>query len=185
MIKYPELNDRLHIGVTAPSSGVSDEMKNILEEAVAKMEDNKHKVTVGATSWLQDRVRSTTALERANELNLFLQSSEINLVFPPFGGELLIEILEYIEFDKIKPKWILGYSDISLLLFVITLKTGIATAHDTNIVDLRGEHSDETTKKWLNVLHTRSNEKIIQYSSEKYQKDWDYENLSPDRKSVV
>jgi len=49
----------------------------------------------------------------------------------------IFEILEYIDFDAMPDKWILGYSDISLLLLAVTLTTGIATAHGTNLVDLR------------------------------------------------
>lgn len=179
MIIYPAIHEKVHIGVTAPSSGVEVEKRKILEEAITRMEEKGYTVTVGETSWKQERVRSAPAMERAKELNQFLQDKDINLIFPPFGGELLIEILEYIEFDKMNPKWVLGYSDTSLLLFVITLKTGIATAHGTNLVDLRGKFNDETTKQWINVLKTKKGGEIIQYSSDKYQKNWNHDHPSP------
>jgi len=92
---------------------------------------------------------------------------------------LLIETLEYIDFDTIQNKWILGYSDISLLLLAITLKTGIATAHGTNLVDLRGEYSDDTTAMWQSVLSNKVNESILQHSSEKYQTEWQHDYPTP------
>src|SRR5690606_22839346 len=104
---------------------------------------------------------------------------EIDAIIPPWGGELLIEILEYLDFNKIEPKWILGYSDVSLLLLAVTLNTGIATAHGTNIIDLRGTEWDKTTQKWVDVLTAAAGQEITQYSSEFYQKSWDHENPSP------
>jgi muramoyltetrapeptide carboxypeptidase len=94
-------------------------------------------------------------------------------------GELLIEILVYIEFANIRSKWILGYSDISVLLLAITLKSGIATAHGTNIVDLRGEYSDDTTAMWESVLSTKMGESVLQNSSDKYQKEWSHNTPTP------
>jgi len=73
----------------------------------------------------------------------------------------------------------LGYSDISLLLLAITLNTGIATAHGTNLVDLRGDYSDDTTAMWQSVLSTKKGESILQHSSEKYQKEWQFDKPTP------
>lgn len=85
-----------------------------------------------------------------------MSSDHIDIVIPPWGGELLIEMLEYIDFNRLNDKWIMGYSDISVLLFATTLKTGIATAHGANLFDLRGEYSDETTAMWQPVLSTKA-----------------------------
>ena len=87
--------------------------------------------------------------------------------------------LNILIFINIKNKWVLGYSDTSVLLLAITLKTGIATAHGTNFVDLRGEYSDDTTAMWQSVLSTKSGESVLQYSSAKYQKEWQHNNPSP------
>ena len=63
-----------------------------------------------------------------------------------------MEILPLLNWDEIEPKWILGYSDSSTLLFALTLKTGIATAHGTNFIDLRSDEWDPVTSKFLDVL---------------------------------
>lgn len=108
-----------------------------------------------------------------------MTNDEVEVIIPPWGGELLIEILEHLDFESMKTKWILGYSDVSLLLLTVTLQTGIATAHGTNLVDLRGEACDPTTAMWEQALSTESGGEVIQYSSENYQKEWDFENPSP------
>ena len=50
------------------------------------------------------------------------------------GGDMLIEMLEYVDFDLIKscPKWIEGYSDPTSLLFAVTTKCDIATIYGRN-----------------------------------------------------
>ncbi|SOC42386.1 S66 family peptidase [Ureibacillus acetophenoni] len=175
-IIYPEFNSPVTIGVTAPSSGLYKEQYSLLERAIEKMESKGFTVKVGDTAWMQYKAKSAPATTRAAELNSMLQDDTIDFIFPPWGGELLIEILEHIQFEKIKPKWLLGYSDTSVLLLAITLKTGIATAHGNNIIDLRGRLTDPTTAMWEKVLFTKKGEEVIQYSSEKFQLEWQHNN---------
>lgn len=179
MIKYPSIKEGATIGVTAPSSGVPKELHSLLETACNRMKSKGYEIICGDTAWTQEKVRSSPAQIRGREFNKMMQDENIHLIIPPWGGELLIEMLEYIDFEEMQNKWVLGYSDISLLLLAITLKTGIATAHGTNLVDLRGEYSDETTGMWHSVLSTEKGGSILQRSSEKYQKEWEFDNCTP------
>jgi len=139
MIKYPFLERDATIGVTAPSSGVQVELHDMLKHSCERLELKGFNIICGDTVWTQEKAKSAPAEKRADEFNEMMRDDHINIIIPPWGGELLIEILEKIDFENIKNKWVLGYSDISALLLAITLKTGIATAHGTNLVDLRGE----------------------------------------------
>ncbi|MEQ2525066.1 S66 peptidase family protein [Bacillaceae bacterium CLA-AA-H227] len=179
MIRYPILEKGATIGVTAPSSGVQSQLHELVKTAVTRLEERGFNVVCGETVWTQDKAKSAPAKVRAAELNQMMADEKIDLIIPPWGGELLIEMLEYLDFHRLQDKWILGYSDISLLMLAITLKTGIATAHGTNLADLRGEYSDETTAMWQSVLSTKRNESILQHSSEKYQKEWKHDIPSP------
>lgn len=104
---------------------------------------------------LRIKQKSASAKKRADEFNKMMLNEDVQLIIPPWGGELLIEILEYIDLKISRISGVLGYSDISLLLLAITLKTGIATAHGTNLVDLRGKYSDNTTAMWQSVLSNK------------------------------
>lgn len=179
MIQYPFLEKGSTIGVTAPSSGVPPELHDVLKSAITRMETNGYKVIVGDTAWSLDKAKSASAKERAKEFNEMMLDENIQLIFPPWGGELLIEMLAYVDFENIQNKWILGYSDISVLLLAITLTSGIATAHGTNLVDLRGEYADDTTKMWEGVLATKKGGSIFQHSSERYQKEWQFDKPTP------
>lgn len=178
MIKYPHLQAGTTIGVTAPSSGVSPDLHSLMKQACTRMERHGYNVICGDTVWTQHKAKSAPAHTRAAELNDMMLDNQIGLVIPPWGGELLIEIIPYLDFDKFKSKWILGYSDLSVLLLATTLKTGMATAHGTNLFDLRAEVSDETTAMWQSVLSTKLNENITQVSSEKYQSEWKHDESS-------
>lgn len=179
MITYPFLEKGALIGVTAPSSGVEPELHELIKQSCKRMKLKGFDVTCGDTIWTQDKAKSASAKKRADEFNKMMIDENIDLIFPPWGGELLIEILEEIDFSNIQNKWVLGYSDTSVLLLAITLTAGIATAHGTNLIDLRGEYSDETTAMWEKVLSTKSGEYVLQYSSSKYQEKWQHDQPTP------
>ncbi|SEB49105.1 S66 peptidase family protein [Paenibacillus sp. GP183] len=172
MIKYPYLDEGAMIGITAPSSGVQVEFHEMFKLACSRLEMKGFNIICGDTVLTQNKAKSSSAKKRAVEFNEMMQNKDIDIIIPPWGGELLIEMLEFVDFENISEKWILGYSDISVLLLATTLKTGIATAHGTNLIDLRGEYSDDTTAMWQNVLSTKTGGSILQQSSAKYQRDW-------------
>ncbi|MFZ7942901.1 MULTISPECIES: S66 family peptidase [Bacillaceae] len=179
MITFPHLRDGAQIGVTAPSSGVEDELHELVKLARRRLEQDGFRITCGDTVWTQNKAKSASKVIRAAEFNEMMADPEIDIIMPPWGGELLVEILEHIDFENIKNKWVLGYSDTSSLLLAITLKTGTATAHGTNLIDLRGEYSDATTAMWKSVLSTKTGESVLQRSSDYYQKKWQHDNPSP------
>ncbi|KEZ53628.1 S66 family peptidase [Metabacillus indicus] len=179
MITYPMLKSNAVIGVTAPSSGVPQELHGLLKQATGKMESRGYTIITGETAWTQEKAKSAHAAKRSEEFNQMMQDDRIDFILPPWGGELAMEMLEGVDYDAIKEKWILGYSDVSVLTLAITLKTGMATAHGTNLIDLRGESSDPITAMWETVLKTERGGKVTQTSSQKYQKEWQHENPTP------
>lgn len=179
MIRYPFLKKNAVVGVTALSSGVGAPLAGLIKLSRSRMEAKGFHIICGDTVWTQEKAESAPAKIRAREFNEMMGDDAIDIIIPPWGGELLIEILEYIDFNAMKDKWILGYSDISVLLLAITLKTGIATAHGTNLIDLRGEYSDDTTAMWQAVLSTKQGGTILQHSSLKYQKEWKHDAPTP------
>lgn len=122
MIRYPYLPDGAIIGITAPSSGVQTELHEMLKQSISRIGERGFQTIIGETVWTQDKAKSAPAPVRARELNEMMQDAKVDLLFPPWGGELLIEILEYTDFERFQPKWILGYSDTSVLLLALTLK---------------------------------------------------------------
>ncbi|MHA6261228.1 S66 family peptidase [Sporosarcina sp. CAU 1771] len=175
MIRYPNpLRIGQAIGVTAPSSGVEKKLHSLLTQSKQQFEKRGFKVIIGDTAWTQQQAASASKEERAAELMSMLNDPAIGAIIPPWGGEILMEILPLLNWDEMEPKWMLGYSDLSTLLFALTLKTGVATAHGTNFVDLRSDEWDPVTSKFLDVLSSTKGAIINQQSSEKFQSKWQH-----------
>ncbi|GGB06599.1 LD-carboxypeptidase [Macrococcus hajekii] len=175
-MQYPQLPDNSTIGITPVSNGIFSSAKEMFETAFTRMKERGFEVIKNEMIWGHEKARAATAKERAEGLMAMMEDDRIDFIMPPWGGHLAIEVLEYLDFERIKPKWLTGYSDISTLLLPITLRTGIATAHMANIVDLRGQKMDEVTAKWSDVLETKQGEKITQQASVLYQLEWDHEH---------
>ena len=178
-MNYPILKKYATIGVTAPSSGVPEPLHHLLETCQDRFKERGYHLKFGETVWTQDKAKSADAKTRAAEFESLLKNPDVDLIIPPWGGELAIEVLEELSYKNYPVKWVLGYSDTSGLLLALTLKVGMATAVGPNLVDLRGTRYDETTAMWQEVLATAAGDSVAQTSSEHYQLEWDHANPTP------
>lgn len=172
-IIYPTIKEssKLTIGVTAPSSGLGNEAFIRRFELIKKQ--FKHsgiEVIEGKCLRKNNQYVSDIKENRVKDFMKLWNDPNIDLIFPPWGGENLIDCLELIDFKSLKasPTWMQGYSDISTLLFAITTVSGIATAHGTNLLDSI-EGQDQLTRESRKYLIIKSGESFIQKSSEKWQ----------------
>ena len=81
---------------------------------------------------------SAPAADRARELTAFLTDPAVRAVVPPWGGDTAIDLLPLLDWDAIDaatPTWLVGLSDISTLMTPLTLRTGVATLHGTNLME--------------------------------------------------
>ncbi len=179
MITYPVTKKEATIGVTAASAGVGPQSVELFGQACTRLEEKGYHILYGDTVFRHDKAKSASGLVRGKEFNQMMSNDKVDLIIPPWGGELLIEMLEHIDFSQVKSKWIMGFSDISLLLLVFTLRTGTATAHGPSLGDLRAEVADETTAMWERVLSTASGESVIQHSSMNYHQELEGAEPSP------
>lgn len=113
-----------------------------------------------------------SAKDRADELTRFLQDDSIAAVMPPWGGELAMEILQFINFDAIKsyrPKWIVGFSDISTFMCMLTARCGWATLHTANLMQQHPDETDHYCLQVFDVLALNKGEQFKQIPAEYYQ----------------
>lgn len=138
-LRYPTpLHPGDAIGVTAPSSGVPDRLRGRFDVAVRHLERAGFEVVVGEHVGPGDGVTSASARERADELMTMLLDPRLRAVVPPWGGELAVDLLPLLDLDALslaEPTWLVGYSDLSTLMMPLTLRTGIATLHGSNLMD--------------------------------------------------
>src|SRR4051794_5380696 len=90
-----------HIGVTAPSSGVDESLRDRLQVAIRTVETHGYQVVVGECMDGTGHI-SAPAAERARELMNMLIDPHIKAVVPPWGGETAIDLLPLLDWDALR-----------------------------------------------------------------------------------
>lgn len=143
------------IGVPAPSSGAYDKPHaNKFANSKLKLEKMGYKLILSENINKSDKCRSASATTRAEEINKMFEDENIDIIMCASGGEFLIEILPYVQFDKIlkNPKWVQGFSDPTGLLFPLTTKYDIATIYGNNFGEYGTEQYDRNIIENLQIL---------------------------------
>lgn len=133
-MKYPSfLNKNSVIGVCAPSRGiVSEPYISRLDNAIKTLNKLGHKIVLSKSVRQQEKLTSARPQVRAEEFMDLWFDDNIDAVMSCAGGEFMMEILPYIDFEKIKnsrPKFFQGLSDNTNLTFTITTLCDIATIY--------------------------------------------------------
>ena len=177
--RYPEpLRVGDTIGITAPSSGVSEKLHRRLDTCVAHLKDLGLTVVEGACLRQNNKHVSASRAERVEDLLDLWEADEVKAILPPWGGEIAIHLLPCIDFHRLaasRPKWILGYSDTSTLLLALTMATGIATAHGTTLMEMIPGQAGNLSQQWQDVISLEAGQQITLLSSSDFQvkgPDW-------------
>ena len=166
------------IAITAPSSGVPAALHKRLDLVINHLKVQGFRIIEGNCLRHEFKNASASAEERAHELNQFLRDPNIRAIFPPWGGELASELLDLIDFEalrSVEPKWLLGFSDLSTIQVPLTLISGWATAHGTNLMDRSPKQTDPLTRSVHAILAADFLTPVTQVSSALYREkpgDW-------------
>lgn len=133
---YPKfINKGDTIGVPAPSDGITEIGKlKRLDFAIENIKSRGYNIVETESVRKSIKGRSTNSENQAKELEELYTNKDVTSIICVAGGDFLIEILPFINFDIIKNniKWIQGYSDPTGLLYTITAKLDIATIYGNN-----------------------------------------------------
>lgn len=88
-------------------------------------------------------------------------------------GAVSLPLLDYERLTTAKPKWIIGYSDVSTVSTALTMKLGWCTVHSANLMELHPEETDQLTSNTLKWLTLREGEQFTQQPSRRYQSQAD------------
>ncbi len=116
------------IGITTPAGAIS--MAEILP-AVAKIREWGFNIKMGKAVGKKDFTLGGTDEERRADLQDMLDDQDCKAIFCARGGYGLIRIIDQLNFSKFvkHPKWVIGFSDISLLHAHLQSKYNIASIH--------------------------------------------------------
>ena len=154
------------VGVTAPSSGVPADLRPRLDFCVDDLRRRGFEVLLGRCLD-GEGVVSAPAAQRAAELTAMLLDPRVRAVVPPWGGELLVEVLPHLDLEALRhvePTWVVGFSDVSTLLLALTTVTGTATLHGQNLLETPYE-VPAPLAHWLDVAGLPAGGSVVQGAS--------------------
>ena len=122
------LKDGDVIGITAPAGYITHD--EILP-AIKQMESWGFKIKVGITIGKKDFTFGGTDVERANDFQQMLDDPSIDAIMCARGGYGMVRIIDRLNFSKFsqRPKWIIGFSDLTVLHSHLSRNFGIASIH--------------------------------------------------------
>ncbi|MCI8272570.1 MAG: LD-carboxypeptidase [Clostridia bacterium] len=137
------------IGVIAPSNPIIDDNIEELDRAKQIIESLGFKIKYSKNLFSNTNGYSSSAKEKADDLNDMFKDNEVKMIWCAKGGENSNTIFEYIDYEMIKqnPKIICGYSDITSITNIISQKTGLVTFNSTNFKTIATDETDYSLKE--------------------------------------
>ena len=172
-MRYPDMLQKGDtIGICAPSDGVIDEFKiKRLDSAIENLRKMGYKVIETESTRKSNKGRSNTASNRAKEFMELMENKDVKLILYANGGDFLMEMLDELDFEKLKalpPKWTQGFSDITNLGFLFNTILDVPSVYCENVKDYSMVPLYENLENALSIV---SGKEIIQTSFEKYEKE--------------
>lgn len=125
------------IGISALSAGVGEKIESYLSSLAHLKEDYLIKESASVRN---KGLRAERAEIRASEFNRLYGDRDVKLMMMAAGGDFLLETLDKIDYKAIvkEPKWLIGASDPTSLLYYLTTAYDIATLYGFNAGSFAG-----------------------------------------------
>jgi muramoyltetrapeptide carboxypeptidase len=128
LIIPPYLKPGDTIGITCPAGNIT--AKEILP-ATQLIESWGFRIRVGETVGKKDSIFGGTDAERAADFQQMLNDPELGAILCARGGYGAVHIIDQLDFSSLakRPKWIIGFSDITVLLCHLHTNGNLASIH--------------------------------------------------------
>lgn len=116
------------IGITSPAGFIT---LAEIRPAVELIQSWGFKVVIGETIGRRDFTFGGTDQQRAEDLQMMLDNDAVRAIMCARGGYGTVRIIDRLDFSRFRqhPKWIIGFSDITLLHCHLNSRIGIASVH--------------------------------------------------------
>lgn len=169
------------IGICAPSAGVGRKLESF-DKSLSVLKDSGFNIKETEHVRINDP-RGGSAKERGDELNSLFSDSSIDFVMAAAGGDFLNEMIPYVDFELLRknPKFLMGHSDPTGILYPYTTLCDVATIYGANAGEYDLSPLPEHSKNNLEIIQGNL---LVQKSFKKFQKalPWDVEGFVPDTK---
>lgn len=155
----PYLSKGDTIGIVCPAGFMPAEKA---ETCIAVLQQWGYKVRVGKTIGSQYHYFSGTDEDRLNDLQEMLDDKSIDAILCARGGYGLGRIIDRLNFKKFrkKPKWIIGFSDVTILHAHIYRRFNIASLHSPMAAAF---NDDEYKNEYVQSLQSALSGKKAKY----------------------
>lgn len=158
LIKFPPiLKAGDTVCIVAPASAVE---KSYIEKTAKSLTDLGYKVVIGDNVFKKYNQFAGMDAQRLADFQLALDDESIKAIFCARGGygsARIIDSLDFSDFRK-KPKWIIGFSDITVFHSLINSTYHIATIHASMPVNFNDSCFMENLQKLNSILKGSINE---------------------------
>lgn len=161
----PYLKQGDTIGITCPAGYIS---LSDIQPAIRKMEEWGFKVRLGSVIGKKDFTFGGTDDERRLDFQQMLDDPGIRAIMPARGGYGAIRIIDLLDFSLFAkhPKWIIGFSDITVMHSHINRHQHVATLHSKmcNSFPAVWEQADVIQKETIDYIGQCLSGKKMQYT---------------------
>lgn len=161
MITPPALKTGDTIAIISTARKISREE---LEPAVTEITKRGFNVLFGKNLFQEENQFSGSDIQRAEDLQTCIDNPEVKAILCARGGYGTVRIIDKIDFTHFSksPKWICGYSDVTVLHNKLS-KIGIESLHSTMPINFASN-----TQKALDSLFNALSEQPLEYYFKKH-----------------
>lgn len=140
--RYLQQGDK--VGIISTARKISEEE---VQAAVDKLQSWGLEVVKGKFLHTSDNQFAGTVGQRTYDLQMMLNNSDIRAIFCARGGYGTVQIIDKIDWAAFRrnPKWIVGYSDVTVLHSHINRHCGIETIHATMPINFPKNGKDNSS----------------------------------------
>jgi len=170
-MKYPNyLKPNGTIGLFASSFGANTEpYKSRLESAISQLKSLGYNIVSEGDIFGYYQGASAPKEARAKAFESLYKNPKVDLLWSVGGGEWLMEMLPYIDFEALKkypPKYVMGYSDNTHLTMLMNTLLDTAAIYGQHTTEFGMMPWDESLKQALEIM---TGQRHIQHSFPMYE----------------
>jgi muramoyltetrapeptide carboxypeptidase len=143
------------IGITCPAGFMT---QADIQPAVETLKSWGFSLRIGKTVGKRDFIFGGTDSERASDMQQMLDDPSIQAIMCARGGYGCVRIIDQLDFRKFveKPKWIVGFSDITVIHAQLNHNFHIASIH-SKMCNSFPDHPEQAEKgQWESILSIQS-----------------------------
>lgn len=156
IITPPTLKKGDTVGIISPARKIT---KEELDASVKMLENWGLKVRLGKNLFGEYHQFSGSDAERAADFQQMINDDEVKAIVCARGGYGSVRLLDRIDFSPLlkNPKWVVGYSDITVFHSVLASKYGLETIHGIMPINFPEDgQANDSTESLRSILFGQS-----------------------------